>query len=102
MAERTSLPGRANSDPYHQPVSISPLSSPVVVDGIVSDEKLSELLALQAEYPDLDYKRTVDLTVTEGTVELAKDIGAMQVRGGYIVIGVDGHGAPTGELDGAD
>jgi hypothetical protein len=83
-------------------VSISPVSSPVVVDGIVSDEKLSELLALQAEYPELDFKGTTDLTTTEATVELAKDIGAMQVRGGYIVIGVDGHGAPTGELDDAD
>lgn len=37
----------------------SPLSSPVVVDGIVSDEKLAELLALQAEYPELDYKGMV-------------------------------------------
>jgi hypothetical protein len=83
-------------------VSTSPLSSPVVLDGIVSDEKLSELLTLQAEYPELDYKSTLDVTTTEGAVELAKDIGAMQVRGGYIVIGVDDSGAETGLLDSAD
>ena len=83
-------------------MSISPLNSPVVVDGIISDEKLSELLALQAEYPELDYKRKIDLTATDDTVDLAKDIGALQVRGGYIVIGVDSHGNPTGELDGVD
>lgn len=74
----------------------------MVVDGIVSDEKLAELLALQAEYPELDYKSTVDLSTTEGKVELAKDVGAMQVRGGYIVVGVDNNGALTGRLDGVD
>ena len=63
--------------------------SPVVVDGVVSDEKLSELLALQTEYPELDLKATIDLTSTRDVVELAKDVGAMQVGGGYIVIGVD-------------
>jgi hypothetical protein len=78
------------------------LRSPVVVDGIVSDEKLADLLARQAEYPELDYKTTIDLTTTEGKVELAKDVGAMQVGGGYIVGGVDCNGRPTGELDGAD
>lgn len=54
---------------------------PVVVDGIVSEEKLAELLALQAEYPELDYKETIDLSTTRGVVELAKDVGAMRVRG---------------------
>jgi hypothetical protein len=83
-------------------MSTSALTSPVVVDGVVSDEKLSELLALQTEYPELDFKRTVDVSITRDVVELAKDVGAMQVRGGYIVIGVDQDGAPTGELDGAD
>jgi hypothetical protein len=83
-------------------MSASVLGSPVVVDGIVSDEKLAELLALQTEYPELDYKRTLDLSTTEDAVELAKDVGAMQVRGGYIVIGVDGHGAPVDNLDNAD
>lgn len=80
----------------------SALRSPIVLDGIVSDEKLAELLAFQAEYPELDYKSVIDLTTTEGKVELAKDVGAMQVRGGYIIGGADNHGALTGQLDGLD
>jgi hypothetical protein len=88
--------------PYPETMSASPFGSPVVVDGIVSDEKLAELLALQAEYPELDYKRSLNLSTTEDAVELAKDIGAMQVRGGYIVIGVDAHGAPVEDLDDVD
>jgi hypothetical protein len=83
-------------------MSASHFGSPIVVDGILSDEKLAELLAFQTEYPDLDYKRTIDLTTTEGVVELAKDVGAMQVKGGYIIGGVDNEGALTGGLDGAD
>jgi hypothetical protein len=35
-------------------------------------------------------------------VELAKDVGAMRVRGGYILGGVDGKGGLTGRLDNAD
>lgn len=83
-------------------MATSPLGSPVVLDAILSDEKLEELLALKAEYPELDFKETVDLTTTEGLVELAKDVGAMQVLGAYIIVGVDGHGVPTGSLDGID
>jgi hypothetical protein len=45
-------------------MSTSALTSPVVVDGVVLDEKLSELLALQTEYPELDFKRTVDVSIT--------------------------------------
>jgi hypothetical protein len=80
----------------------APLESPVVVDGILSDEKVAELLGLRTEYPELDFKATADLTATEGKVELAKDVGAMQVKGGYIVVGVDNGGKPTGDLDTTD
>jgi hypothetical protein len=83
-------------------VAINALRSPVVVDGVLSDEKLAELLAFQTEYPELDYKTTIDLGSTAGKVELAKDVGAMQVRGGYIIGGVDNGGALTGQLDGVD
>ena len=79
-----------------------PLASPVVVDGIVSEEKLAELLALQAEYPELDYKATIDLSTTAGVVELAGDVGAMRVRGGYIIGGADNRGNLTGMLDDVD
>jgi hypothetical protein len=77
-------------------------TSRVVVDGVVSDEKLSELLRLQSEYPELDYKATLDLSVTRDTVELAKDVGAMQVRGGYLLIGVNDDGSLSGGLDEID
>jgi hypothetical protein len=77
-------------------------SSPVVVDGIVSDEKVGQLLGLQTEYPELDYKRVIDPATPRGRVELAKDVGAFQVMGGYIIGGVDDHGALTGEMDGVD
>jgi hypothetical protein len=69
-----------------------------VVDGLLSDEKLAQLLALRAEYPELDYKRTIDLSTTQGRVELAKDVAAMQVRAGYIIVGVADDGTPTATL----
>jgi hypothetical protein len=71
-------------------------------DGIVTDERLAALLALGAEYDELDFKRKLDLSSTRDEVELAKDVGAMQVKGGHIVIGVDGAGVPRGDMDGAD
>lgn len=71
-------------------------------DGVVTSERLAALLALATEYNDLDYKRMLDLSTTREKVELAKDVGAMNVKGGYIVIGVDGHGNPTGDMDGVD
>ncbi len=81
-------------------MAFSKSNSPVVADGIVSDERLAELLGWQTEYPDLDYKRKIGLTTKEGLVEFAKDVGAFQVLGGYFVAGVDGHGVPTGDMDG--
>ena len=84
------------------PAVSSALETPVVLDAIVSYEKLRELLALQTEYPELDFKELIELDAPGGVVELAKDAGAMQVRGGYIVGGVDGHGKPTGRMDKID
>jgi hypothetical protein len=69
-----------------------------VVEARVTDEKLVELLAYQTEYDTLDYKRKLDLGTPKGKVETAKDVGAMKVLGGFIVVGVDDHGKPTGEL----
>ncbi|MBM2821413.1 MAG: hypothetical protein HW413_159 [Thermoleophilia bacterium] len=63
---------------------------------------MHELLALEAEYPELDFKERIELATTEGRVELAADVGAMQVRGGYVIIGVDGKGTPSGGLDDVD
>ncbi len=80
---------------------MSDLAAPVL-DGDVSDAKIEVLLKIGCELPELDYKQLVDLTGTRGLVELAKDVGAMQVRGGYLVIGVDGTGTPDGGLDAVD
>jgi hypothetical protein len=82
---------------------VPPSDSPVPpADGVVTSERLAALLALATEYDDLDYKRMLDLSTTREEVELAKDVGAMNVKGGYIVIGADGHGNPTGDMDGVD
>lgn len=74
----------------------------IVLDGRVTDEKLAELLELQTEHPMLDFKELIDLTAKAGVIELAKDVGAFQVAGGYIIGGVDGHGVPNGRMDGCD
>jgi hypothetical protein len=53
-------------------------------------------LLQSGESETLDFKRDIDLSDTRGVVELAKDVGAMQVRGGYLVAGVDeGTGVPN-------
>jgi hypothetical protein len=61
----------------------------------VSEEQLTYLLALGHESAGLDYKATLDLRETRDLVELAKDVGAMQVDGGYIVVGADDQGRPV-------
>jgi hypothetical protein len=61
-------------------------------------EKLRELLAEQHESERLDYKRELDLRDKRAELELIKDIAAMQPLGGYIVIGADDRGAPSGAL----
>ena len=83
-------------------MAMSPLRSPVALDGIVSLERLREILALGTEYAEVDFKARIDPGSTESLVELACDVGAMQVRGGYIVVGVDNGGRPVNGLDGID
>ena len=61
-------------------------------------EKLLELLNAQHESERLDYKRTTDLSEKRGELELIKDIAAFQAEGGYLVVGVDETGVPTGEV----
>jgi hypothetical protein len=74
----------------------------VVLDGRVTDEKVAELLDLQNEHPRLDFKRRIDLKEKADVVELAKDCGAMEAAGGYVVIGADDDGVPTGDMDGCN
>src|SRR5215831_2634437 len=72
----------------------------VIVEPILTEEKLRSLLAEGHEQACLDYKRELNLGERQDIIEFAKDIAAMQseVSGGYIVIGVDDHGKPTGTL----
>lgn len=77
--------------------AVAPLPEP-----FVHAEKLAELLAEQAEHPTLDYKETLDLSRLDGRLELVRDMTAMLMVGGYIVVGVDNSGNPAGRLTTAD
>ncbi|WP_345616488.1 AlbA family DNA-binding domain-containing protein [Streptomyces sanyensis] len=72
----------------------------VVVEPVVTEEKLRELLAEASEQRALDYKEALDLSERRDLVDIAKDVAAMQAEpsGGYLVIGADDHGTPTGRL----
>ena len=69
-----------------------------IVEPLLNAEKVEQLLSEGGESETLDYKRTLDLNQTCDVVELAKDVAAMQVEGGYIVVGADDSGRPTGGL----
>jgi hypothetical protein len=61
-------------------------------------DTLERLLNEGGERAELDFKRMCNLSERRDVVELSKDIGAMQIKGGYIVIGADDNGEPTGEV----
>ena len=68
---------------------------PVVIEPVVTEEKLAALLAEQCESESLDYKEREDLNDTACLIEIAKDVAAMMAFGGYLVVGVDNRGIPT-------
>jgi hypothetical protein len=70
--------------------------------GSIDASALARLLALQSEHDWLDYKRQCDLSSARGLVEFAKDVGAMMIAGGYILVGADDSGQPTGEPEHLD
>jgi len=76
----------------------------VVVEPILTEEKLRSLLAEKHEQSCLDYKRSLNLAGDSSgrrdAVELAKDVAAMQSEpaGGYIVIGADDQGISVPDL----
>ena len=81
-----------------------PRLAPVTIDrppwtGSANADALAALLGLQSEHDWLDYKRQCDLSTTRGVVELAKDVGAMMISGGYILIGADDNGRPAGDVE---
>jgi hypothetical protein len=65
--------------------------------GSVSAEALAYLRALGGERDWLDYKQQCDLSSTRDLVELAKDVGAMMIAGGYILVGADDQGQPASQ-----
>lgn len=71
----------------------------IVVDGRTDEEKLLELLASGAEEAALDFKASLDLSqkASKNSLEFTKDAISMGnlPGGGYIVVGVDGRGAPA-------
>lgn len=62
----------------------------------LDEAKLRELLRAAHEHEGLDYKRQLDLADGGATLELVKDIAAFSAAGGYLVIGRDDGGRPTG------
>lgn len=89
----TEPPKKAQHGQVTTPAAHEP---PFALDGTVTLDKLRELLAVQTELTWLDYKESCDLSRAEGQAELTKDVGAMMIDGGYLVIGVDDDGAPVG------
>ena len=73
------------------------IATPVVVDGRVDDEKLGELMAIGAEHDELDFKAFVDVSGGRQKLNFVKDCIAMMntPAGGYIAVGLDGHGSPA-------
>ena len=61
-------------------------------------DRLRGMLARGAESDDLEFKSTWDPQQKSDRIELCKDIAAMESLsdGGYIVVGCDDHGAPSG------
>ncbi len=63
---------------------------------------VESLMSSGSERAELDFKASCDLTDRKALVEIVKDIAAFAVYGGYLVVGADDRGAPTGELTEAD
>ena len=65
----------------------------------ITIETLESLMAEGTEREGLDYKSTCDLGSRRDEVEITKDIGALLLEGGYIVIGANSDGSPSGGLE---
>lgn len=64
----------------------------------MTESTLESLLNEGSEHANLDYKTTCDLDERRKVVEIVKDLGAMQIHGGYVIVGADDDGKPSGEL----
>jgi hypothetical protein len=70
--------------------------------GSVDAEALAQLLRLGGERDWVDFKSRCDLAEKRDLVEITKDIGALMITGGYLVIGADDRGLPAGEPEHLD
>lgn len=72
----------------------------VVVEPVLTEEKLRSLLHTGGEQVELDFKRSSDLSLTYDVVALVKDVAAMLSNelGGYIIIGAADDGTPVPDL----
>ena len=70
--------------------------------GSVDAEALAQLLGLGGERDWVDFKSRCDLSEKRDLVEVTKDIGALMITGGYLIIGADDHGLPAGEPENLD
>lgn len=65
----------------------------------LNEETLRALLSDRGERDDVDFKLSCDLNNRVELVAITKDIGAMLMEGGYIIVGVDDDGEPGNALD---
>lgn len=65
----------------------------------ISIQKLTSLLNQGMETDNLDYKRQCDINDAHEFVELVKDIAAMMVKGGFIIVGANDDGTPSEYID---
>ena len=68
---------------------------PIAVRDDLSEEALLALLDEGSESETLDYKKLCNIAIPFTFLQIVKDVAAMQLRGGYIVIGADDHGGQT-------
>lgn len=69
------------------------------IEARVDADKLRELVAEGHESDRLEYVAACNLNERRDVVELASEIGALAARGGYLVVGLDDDGRPTGMMD---
>lgn len=71
----------------------------IVLRPDVTAETLEALLAEGAESERLDYKATCDLDNHKALLEITKHLAALLSLGGYILVGVDDQGRPSGQMN---
>ena len=87
---------RVEDRPERQSGCAAVMTGPQIPIGPMDTNQLKLLLGEGTERDWLDFKQELDLSSTGGRVEIAKDVGAMSIGGGYIVVGANDDGSPAG------